>query len=739
MAAFHGQAGTRRTSVEPPSRPPRLVSDRILGMQRRMCAAIESEVEGARQQDRQRAVSITSGRPIRDDQGRRLMEFVRPRGRRIPSVGEQATLEVGSGRYEAAVVAKDQSVVRIHAPEVPAADVPAGLLMPDTAWIPQRLPATHVNLAATRAGSLLDQPFNLPMGLLVLGQGAYRTGCGTIPGKVLQAEPRLHEAQLGAVRLSLGSNALYVWGPPGTGKTLTLARIVEAHLRKGRSVLAVCATNQAVDLLTTEVGYRLRVLRSFRRGLLVRHGPGVTRSLAHDLRPFVLPDEIATRLAAEAAPRRPGVAPLRADSIPTASRLVHDCRMLATTVHQTYLTPAISRLFDVVVIDEASMMQIPQVYLAAGLARRAVIVAGDFMQLPPVSVAPDPHWRRRLERDVFRAVGIPDDLERDDEIPYLAMLPDQHRMADDICHFVGSMFYGERLRSAPAVLRRPPAQSVLGRASLVALDTSSLGPVSFSTADGSRWNPVHAAVIQHLMDYLLLDREGKTDPTRGPVAVLTPFTAQARAIKNRVRRRHAARCVPVLTVHRAQGDEFRTVIVDLTDAYNQPTSRFMRLEPRRRGRWRLLNVAASRAVEPARRRGMLRLPSALRGESGSSAACLPPRMRAPRSPREHPHPAGSRRHRQKSSERTRDRSARPARVSTALVRRGSLGPASDSEQLGPGYRTPTTEADDCFGPSRERRVRCVSRRPGRHIRSWAITVAWRGGDERQQRESWTTA
>jgi len=598
VAAFHGQIRTRRTSVEPPTHPPGLVSDRILGMQRRMCAAIESEVEGARRQDRKRAVPITSGRPIRDDQGRRLVEFVRPRARRIPSVGEQATLEVGSSRYQAVVVAKDRSVVRIYAPEVPAADVPAGLLMPDTAWIPQRLLGRLMStFVATRAGSLLDQPFNLPMGLLVLGQGAFRTGCGTVPRKVLQAEPRLHEAQLEAVRLSLGSNALYVWGPPGTGKTLTLARIVEAHLRKGRSVLAVCATNQAVDLLTTEVGHRLRVLRSFRRGLLVRHGPGITRSLAHDLRPFVLPDEIATRLSAEEAPKRTRVAPLRADSIPTASRLVHDCRMLATTVHQTYLTPAISRLFDVVVIDEASMMQIPQVYLAAGLARRAVIVAGDFMQLPPVSVAPDPHWRRRLERDVFRAVGIPDDLERDDEIPYLAMLPDQHRMADDICHLVSSMFYGERLRSAPSVRTRTPFESTLGTTSLMTLDTSSLGPVALQTPTKSRWNPVHVAVVQQLVDYLLLGPNGKSDPGRGPVAVLTPFTAQAQALENRIRRRHTGTSAPVLTVHGAQGVEYRTVIIDLTDAYGLPTSRFSSADDLDDLGTRLLNVAASRAIE----------------------------------------------------------------------------------------------------------------------------------------------
>lgn len=85
--------------------------------------------------------------------------------------------------------------------------------------------------------------------------------------EVMRGDRDMNEDQQGAVRRSLGNRATFVWGPPGTGKTWTLARIVEAHYRAGRSVLLVSHTNLAVDTALQQVAERLCGEADFARGL----------------------------------------------------------------------------------------------------------------------------------------------------------------------------------------------------------------------------------------------------------------------------------------------------------------------------------------------------------------------------------------------------------------------------------------------------------------------------------------
>jgi len=90
---------------------------------------------------------------------------------------------------------------------------------------------------------------NLLSARKVFGLLPAKSGDGVPDPKVLSGEAgdRLNADQETAVRRSLGSEVTYLWGPPGTGKTLTLARVVEAHVREGCSVLLVSNTNAAVD------------------------------------------------------------------------------------------------------------------------------------------------------------------------------------------------------------------------------------------------------------------------------------------------------------------------------------------------------------------------------------------------------------------------------------------------------------------------------------------------------------
>jgi ssDNA-binding Zn-finger/Zn-ribbon topoisomerase 1 len=102
--------------------------------------------------------------------------------------------------------------------------------------------------------------------------------------------------QIRAVRRSLGSDTTFVWGPPGTGKTTTLARIVEAHYRAGRSVLLVSNTNIAVDTALERVAERLKGESDFHQGLVIRQGPVVKPELRQRFGPQVILEEIVARL-----------------------------------------------------------------------------------------------------------------------------------------------------------------------------------------------------------------------------------------------------------------------------------------------------------------------------------------------------------------------------------------------------------------------------------------------------------
>ncbi|RMH37477.1 MAG: hypothetical protein D6690_02565 [Nitrospirae bacterium] len=119
-----------------------------------------------------------------------------------------------------------------------------------------------------------------------------------VPHRAVITDGALNEAQIRALHRSLGSSTTFLWGPPGTGKTTTLARIVEAHYRAGRSVLLVSNTNIAVDTALERVAERLEREPDFDKGLVLRHGPVVKEELRQRYGSQVIVKEIVARLSA---------------------------------------------------------------------------------------------------------------------------------------------------------------------------------------------------------------------------------------------------------------------------------------------------------------------------------------------------------------------------------------------------------------------------------------------------------
>ncbi len=433
-------------------------------------------------------------------------------------------------------------------------------------------------------------------------------------------------AQARAIAFALGQQVAYIWGPPGTGKTRTIAHLVHEYIQRGKRVILCAHTNVATDnallrvreaaacgpqdllrvgycseaVLRAELGMDAVVDRKLRaelpdavtavedicRGVarLLDAPPGLLHSSSVPLgRRFEVARALYAHRAREAddrLSRRIGeVAGLMAQ---VQAEAIARARVVATTLTKLYTSGQLAtHSADVVIIDETSIASLPLSFIAGCKATAAVVAVGDFMQLPAIVQSGERVARQWLGRHVFNSAGA-DDAGR--EHPLRVMLDEQWRMHPRISRVVSQLFYADRLRDAPAVTARArPGPAI------ALLDSCNTPAASRRTAAGSKANDVHAERVAELVL-----RAGQR-----PVAVIAPYRAQVRLIREAVRRRspQALRSgrVEVFTTHRFQGRDKELVIFDLTEAPGTGCRFLDDLREPQAGM--LINVALSRARE----------------------------------------------------------------------------------------------------------------------------------------------
>ena len=631
-------------------------------------------------------------------------------------------------------------------------EIPTAQLVVDNAFLLERLAE---RLEKSKIGEI---PFNKASAERVLGVGTPKIAEGNPVPSVFEGSGSINEDQRRAVRMSFGSDTIYVWGPPGTGKTTTLARIVEAHYRAGRSVLLVSNTNLAVDTALEKISDRLKGESAFHVGLVIRQGPVVKEELRRQYGPQVILEEIvarhsekiqherttlteedqkltviekeyepkiqnydkldwiigelqakerqAKRAAEERAKREAeaqrhraraneltnrlerartmsafrrfftGIDPVKdgkelqsANFNETACRnagkaldveatklateitkyqddfvvlkqvtigykskaelkqasesnkarrkqirerietidkelaaleqkILGNCRILATTVYRTYLAKAVMRTFDVVVIDEASMLMPPLVYYAAGLATSSVTVTGDFRQLPPIVTTKEPAALKWLRKDVFELSGIPEHLAKREQVPKLVSLGVQHRMREPICSVINDLFYADHPLRSGANVHHDGVGFPFGPSALMYVDTSTFRPwASCRVGTYSRYNLFHALLIRNIV--MFLAESGYlpvATESNDALGVTSPFAAQSRLIQALLEDRLGSRATGIAaTVHRFQGNEKKVMIVDLTSSHGVSPGGFLKSTSIEEDGARLINVAISRS------------------------------------------------------------------------------------------------------------------------------------------------
>ena len=270
-------------------------------------------------------------------------------------------------------------------------------------------------------------------------------------------------------------------------------------------------------------------------------------------------------------------------------------RVIACTAIQAILSMKTLQNFDLVVLDEASMIPLPFVYLLAGMAQKQVVVTGDFRQLPAVAVSDAPIVAQWFSRDIFDYAGIVELIDQRKQHPSLAVLSTQFRSVKTLCTLVNNRFYGGMLQSVREERQEQEARksTFLGSSPVVTVDISAVAPWT-GNVNRSKWNLASALVVRKIALLLHTTQQLSDEHDLG---IITPYRPQAELITSLLEEYDIDHFASVGTVHSFQGAERSTVILDLTDAPPNKVGNFVGATSLRDVGARLLNVALSRAKD----------------------------------------------------------------------------------------------------------------------------------------------
>ena len=412
---------------------------------------------------------------------------------------------------------------------------------------------------------------------------------------------KLNLYQKQAVRRALeAEDAALIHGPPGTGKTTVLVEIIRQTAARGGRVLASAPSNIAVDnilekllvsgLKVVRLGHPARTLESLRHATLsaqiAEHEEQETvqaLKMHRDrlLEKYFHAGKRARHLSWDAQEN------LRRDE----KQLLKSVQKIERSLEKKILNEAdvtfvthggIGRQigkggFDLVVLDEASQATEPLSWIPILQGQKAVF-AGDLMQLPPTI-----HSKQAAEGLGLTLFGR---LQKILPQRFQSMLRIQYRMHETIMGFSSKQFYHDKLEADESVRRHTAAglpgalETPLTRFPLAYIDTAGTGyEEEWNELLESRENSGEAKLAVKLLREIEAAGVDARD-----IAVLTPYLAQARLLKNLGREPG----LEIGTIDSFQGREKEVVILCLVRSNDKGEVGFL-------GDIRRMNVAMTRA------------------------------------------------------------------------------------------------------------------------------------------------
>ena len=412
----------------------------------------------------------------------------------------------------------------------------------------------------------------------------------------------------------------FVWGPPGTGKTYTLARVAAQKYVKGKRVLILSHSNQAVDVLIGEITSFMKRKERFKEGEILRYGSNTSDKLANlgGITTMQLLEKQEPILAENRNHLIEERRLLKQDLTRSFSKRDSDhlleienkiARVLEKVrqreiqfLKEAYIVGATlakaasdsalyEQDFDVVILDEASMAYVPQAAFAATLGKR-VIICGDFKQLPPIASSRDPLVEQWLKEDVFHRTGVVDSVSKGELHPHLFLLREQRRMHPGISAFTNKYIYHNLVGDHESV--RKSRNKIVDQApfpgrAAVLLDTSFSGMYCISDKRSrSRLN-----LWQLLLSFQLI-HESHLGGAKS-VGYVTPYRIQANLmellLEELYQKERLEADIISATVHRFQGSERDVMIFDTVDSDTQERAGMLLTG---KNSERLINVAITR-------------------------------------------------------------------------------------------------------------------------------------------------
>jgi DNA replication ATP-dependent helicase Dna2 len=335
-------------------------------------------------------------------------------------------------------------------------------------------------------------------------------------------ETGLNESQAEAVGQSYATDLVYlVQGPPGTGKTLVLAHIARLLAEEGERVFVTALTHRAINNALNKIADVALDVPVCKIGHPARSDGLVVENFASfDESNF---DEISGGYVIGATP------------FATRTNRLNEVE------------------FDTVLFDEASQITLPLAIMGMLVGKRYIFI-GDDQQLPPVTTLQNPS--PLSQASIFSYLS---------GRGYGEMLTLTYRMNDRLTAWPSRTFYSDCLAPAPTVGERRLSVQLHDLPQRWQEILNPEDPIVFVDVFGRNTtvrSRREAEIVTDLVAALL--RGGVTSEGIG---VISPYRAQGREIRNRLRRLvpdpDTHRAIVVDTVERMQGQEREVILVSL--------------------------------------------------------------------------------------------------------------------------------------------------------------------------------
>ena len=279
-----------------------------------MVAALNLEVEAIKKSSRSSVLELRAGIKQGTVGSDTLYSF--PLAEE-PNLRDDSPVKIviGGKEVDGTIVSARNGVLTVSLVQDLGVQIPSARLVVNDSFLIERL---RDRLQEIQRGEFT---FNTERAEAVLTNRGGMITQADVPAVVFTLGKSLNPQQTLAVRQSVGSGLLYLWGPPGTGKTLTLAAIVHALYLQGKSILLVSNTNIAVDTALERIGDRLCTLPEFHEAAVLRFGPITSDTLRAKYDTQVDLDRVVERHSAALVERQHAIKLEAAQAQETVERL----------------------------------------------------------------------------------------------------------------------------------------------------------------------------------------------------------------------------------------------------------------------------------------------------------------------------------------------------------------------------------------------------------------------------------